>query len=217
MAASVRRCKTRLVRARRSSYSGSRARCLGTSLRSRRATRANGRGDNVNDVFCDDYRLDLRSGKTFFKRAAASTGANYLPLRVLIDAAFRYKTRFRSTSGGSLGFAPTVCVPGSQSIPYCFDPAEIEEARSRIDCLISMYDGDLSMDSATRTSLNKFLKDDFSSFKAPPDAGMRDTEGFERLYAELLIMQGDESLTSAYASRFDIAGCGWLELQGLRV
>ncbi|MCA9543923.1 MAG: hypothetical protein KC613_06015, partial [Myxococcales bacterium] len=31
-------------------------------------------------------------------------------------------------------------------------------------------------------------------------------DGFERLYAELLTMQGDEALTRAFASRFDLAG-----------
>ena len=176
-----------------------------------------GVGDGgVNDVFCDDNRLDLRSGKTFFIRAMASPRPKLTALRPLIDSAFRYKTRFRSTTGGALGFAPRMCVPGSDAVPYCYDPKEVEEARERVDCLVSIYSqpgavtGALfSGDPATRSELTAFLRANFSSF-----AGSRSNEGFERLYVELLIMQGDEALTSAYASRFDLAAAGGATFRG---
>jgi hypothetical protein len=39
-------------------------------------------------------------------------------------------------------------------------------------------------------------------------------EGFEWLYAELLVMMGDEAYTSAFASRFDLAGMNLQSFQG---
>jgi hypothetical protein len=166
------------------------------------------------DVYCDDNRLDLRAGKRFFSRNTGNVGRTFLGLRPLIDAAFRYKTRFRSSvSGSSLGFAPQQCVPNSDSLPYCYDPSQIEEARQRVDCLISLYSDGAQMtqlgstNPALRSSLYRFLQQNFSTFTATFD-------GFERLYAELLIMQGDESLTAAYASRFDIAASGGASFKG---
>ncbi|MBM4778178.1 MAG: hypothetical protein GQE15_10805 [Archangiaceae bacterium] len=161
-------------------------------------------------VFCDDNRNDLRAAKTFFKKLPTNTARTLLPLRALIDAAFRYKTRFRSSTGGTLGFAPAQCVPNSDQVPYCYDPAQIEEARQRVDCLINVYSVDAysaALTAQQRTDLNAFLRDSFSEFNA-------NYEGFERLYAELMIMQGDESLTAAYASRFDLAATGGATFKG---
>ena len=164
-------------------------------------------------VFCDDNRNDLRAAKTFYLKGAVNTARTFLPLRSLIDAAFRYKTRFRSSSGGSLGFAPVQCVPNSDQVPYCYDPAQIEEARARIDCLINLYSdtafvsGLGTTDATLRDELLRFLRQSFSEF---PNS----YSGFERLYAELLVMQGDEALTAAYASRFDLAATGGASFKG---
>lgn len=167
-------------------------------------------------VFCDDNRLDLRTAKTFYRKQMSTTARTFLPLRALIDAAFRYKTRFKSASGQTLGFAPVICVPNSDQVPYCYDPAQIEEARQRVDCLINLYSVDAfntelgTQDMALRNELYQFLRRSFSDFQRAPIT----YEGFERLYAELLIMQGDESLTAAYASRFDLAATGGASFQG---
>lgn len=164
-------------------------------------------------VFCDDNRLDLRAAKTFYRKQPTVTARTFLPLRALIDAAFRYKTRFKSASGQSLGFAPVQCVPNSDQVPYCYDPAQIEETRQRVDCLIHLYSNDAwdtalgVQDMTLRNEMYQFLQRSFSDFS-------QTYEGFERLYAELMIMQGDESLTSAYASRFDLAATGGASFKG---
>lgn len=176
--------------------------------------------------YCDDDRSNLRVGKTFYRRTTA-TAPPMLGLNALIDRAFRYKTRFRSTTGGTLGFAPRQCIPGSDSIPYCYDPAEIQEARDRVDCLVDLYSrpGVVSGPGNTqgtladpqRTRLLAFLRSNFSAFPSTPGPGgvtQVPHEAFERLYAELLIMQGDEALTAAYASRFDLAATGGATFKG---
>ncbi len=174
------------------------------------------------DVYCDDNRYDLRAGKTFFKPPPTPlAAANMIALRPLIDSAFRYKTRFRSTSGGSLGFAPTQCPANSDAVPYCYSAAEIEQARARVDCLVEIYSqpnvlgtGALAPD--VELALVDYLRSNFSHFtyQRTPGADPSTYEGFERLYAELLIMQGDEALTSAYASRFDLAAAGGASFLG---
>lgn len=166
-------------------------------------------------VYCDDNRKDLRLGKRFFSRVVTTIpGDNMIGLQPLIDSAFRYKTRFRSTSGGTLGFAPRQCVTNSDAVPYCYDPKEIEEARARIDCLLELHarpdvltGANRLGDAALRDRVIAFLQNDFNRFSSR-------FEGFERLYAELLIMQGDESLTAAYASRFDLAATGGATFRG---
>ncbi|MBX7096729.1 MAG: hypothetical protein K1X89_03365 [Myxococcaceae bacterium] len=166
------------------------------------------------DVYCDDNRFDLRAGRQFFRKTAA-TGKSFLPLPTLIETAFRYKTRFRSSvSGTTLGFAPVQCVPNSDAKPYCYDPAQIEEARMRVDCLVNVYSDNTFMasiqgagDATRRANLLTFLQQNFSQLTNNHD-------GFERLYAELMIMQGDEALTSAYASRFDLAAAGGASFKG---
>ncbi len=182
--------------------------------------------DGGTNNYCDDNRTDLRAEKTFYKKATNGAPA-MLGINALIDRAFRYKTRFRSSTGGSLGFAPRQCIPNSDSIPYCYDPAEIQEARARIDCLIDVYSrpgviNGPAMSPGTladqqRTRLLTFLRSNFSAFPSTPGAGgttLVPHEAFERLYAELLIMQGDESLTAAYASRFDLAASGGATFKG---
>ncbi|HEY1088435.1 MAG TPA: hypothetical protein VGE37_12095, partial [Archangium sp.] len=180
----------------------------------------------ANTALCDDNRLDLRAGKIFYRKATGPVKPNLVGLRALVDSAFRYKTRFRSTTGGSLGFAPRQCVANADSVPYCYDPKEMQEARERVDCLIEVYSRPgavngtlLGAGQEPRASLINYLQGNFASFPNPSPPPGQDPqawrgEGFERLYAELLINQGDESLTSAYASRFDLAAAGGASFKG---
>lgn len=167
-------------------------------------------------AFCDDDRTDLRDGKLFY--APVLGQREHLALLPSIADAFRYKTRFTSRTGSEVGFAPQICIPGSSQIPYCYDPAVIEETRARVDCLLELYgdpalrDGTGSNLQAARTKLYRFLRGSFSEHIGAELPGPQD--GFERLYAELLIMQGDESLTRAFASRFDLAAIGGASFQG---
>ncbi|MBN2195746.1 MAG: hypothetical protein JW751_23210 [Polyangiaceae bacterium] len=171
-------------------------------------------------VYCDSNRLDLRADKIFY---AAATGgeasALFLPLLTEIDLAFRYRTRFRGRSGGSIGFAPEICVPNSDEIPYCYDPSRIEAIRERVDCLIHLHtDEELrtGLDDAQRIELADYLTRDFSyAQELDPIQDVPVTyDGFERLYSELLIMLGDEAYTSAFAARFDLAGMNVRSFEG---
>lgn len=202
----------------------------------------------TNTVFCDDDRQNLRTGKKFFRPTGTPPEVEFLPLIPEIQNAFRYKIRFRSDTGGQIGFAPQICIPGSDQIPYCYDPAGIEQIKDRVDCLVDIYTqfpdtmaSPSTLPAPTKTALYGFLRSSFSSFECVPgskagcpclgnntcNGGLAcdvtgvckeaastvtprspEHEGFERLYAELLIMLGDEALTAAFASRFDLAGTG---------
>jgi hypothetical protein len=182
---------------------------------------------NPSAAYCDDNRSDLRVGKTFFQHVSGPPQIRpFQPLQPLINSAFRYKTRFRSSTGTQVGFAPALCIPDSDQVPYCYDPVEIEEARDRVDCLISLYNNPANFPpSATalpatlRAQLLQFLQQTFSVY-TPPSPGGADggiqfgNDGFERLYAELLVMKGDDALTAAYASRFDLAAAGGASFPG---
>lgn len=160
-------------------------------------------------VYCDDDRRDLRAEKTFYPRSVAGQ-SDYLGLHSAIETAFRYKTKFVSEDS-RVGFAPEICIPNSDQIPYCYDPPAIEEIRDRVDCLMEIYsDRDDALSQGTRDALNEFLEGSFSRF----DDGVVDRDGFERFYAELLVMLGDESLTKAFASRFDLAAVGGASFRG---
>ena len=90
----------------------------------------------------------------------------------------------------------------------------IEELRGRLDCLVDIYSNHApGLSAGTADSLNEFLRGSFSSFKQPGTT-LPIHEGFERLYAELLVMLGDDALTAAYASRFDLAGSGGAAFEG---
>jgi hypothetical protein len=167
--------------------------------------------------YCDNNRLDLRVGKTFYNPPPAASGTRtYDPLQRAIDAAFRYRVKFVGSSGARVGFAPRVCLPNSDQIPYCYDPEGIEEVRDRIDCLLAVYQDDRPtvgaynvLNDQQRVVLNGFLRGSFAKF-----AGVEGRDGFERLYAELLVMQGDEALTQALLSRFDLAAAGGASFRG---
>ncbi|MBL8937708.1 MAG: hypothetical protein JNM69_24305 [Archangium sp.] len=157
---------------------------------------------------CDGNRLDLRADKDFYRKLTSQR--TFTPLPVLIDNAFRYKVRFRSSASGStVGFAPAPCRRGSNAVPYCYDAAQIDEARKRIDCLVNLASDSTAyatLSALEKSTLTTTLQENFSQ------AATRD--GFERLNAELLIMLGDDALTSAYASRFDLAAAGGASFRG---
>lgn len=163
-------------------------------------------------------RRDMRAGRIFFSAAA---GESVFPsLTQAIAEAFRYKVQFRGRDGSSVGFAPEICQPGGRN-PYCYDPPRIEELRGRMDCLLAEWRAELdrpqpALSQANRDLLMNTLVESYSSGPVGvPNVRPEDVrEGYERLYAELLIMQGDEALTRAYGSRFDLAGGRGLAFAG---
>lgn len=165
-----------------------------------------------NAAFCSDNRSNLRDGKEFFKPDTPGAQDFMLPIKPLIESAFRYKVRFQSDDGGSLGFVPDICIPNSNQKPYCYDPQEITEVRERIDCLVALYsEPGFNNRISNSSKVNDFLRDSFSQFT---DRTVVEHEGFERLYAELLIMIGDGALTRAYSSRFDLAATSTAAFEG---
>ena len=179
------------------------------------------RCQDANAVFCDSNRYDLRDGKLFY--AATDAQAVFAPLYADIDLAFRYKTKFRGREGTGIGFAPQVCVPGSDQVPYCYDPPAIQNDRDRVDCLLNIwahhYD-DVQSGSVAGTDARKMLTDYLCTNYAYAEAchpGMPagiTHDGFERLFTELLVMMGDESYTRAFSARFDLAGSQGASFEG---
>lgn len=167
-------------------------------------------------VSCSQNRSDLREGRLFYPTGSS---VKFSKLRSAVDDAFRYKSRFRARSGQGIGFVPSICALNSDIAPYCYDPAAIEELRERVDCLVSIFNefpaqnspGVGGMSAATRTELRETLGEVFSFYGEGPGGvplpvGVTPFDGFERLYSELMIMKGDDSLTKAASSRFDLAG-----------
>jgi len=177
------------------------------------------RCQDANKVYCDTDRNDLRTGKLFY--GAAQSQSVFVPLLPEVDDAFRFKTRFRNRQGTSLGFAPAICIPDSDAIPYCYDPVAIEGAEDRGDCLLSIYADAArrgALDQPTRQLLEDTLAVNFS-WAEEPVAGQslpNIHDGLEKLNAELHIMLGDDSYTKAFASRFDLAGSGLASFEGSR-
>jgi hypothetical protein len=164
-------------------------------------------------VYCDTDRLDLRADKIFY--ATGSTGIAFPPLLTAIDGAFRYKTQFTSRTGQSVGFAPEICVPDSNAIPYCYDPPAIEQIRDRVDCALSLYTTRYSdLSSTAQNRLKAFFTQSFGYQQDNSLGTPLTSDGFEKLNAELLIMQGDEAYTRAFASRFDLAGSRMVSFEG---
>ncbi len=167
------------------------------------------RCEDPNLVYCDVDRKDLRLGKEFF--AANQPGVVFTPLQTLIDQAFRYKSRFKNRSGQGVGFTPEICLPNSDQRPYCYDPENIEAIEARIDCLLHIHRNyysvlDTPQNLDTRVLLDDYLALNFASEQEITPLNERIIhDGFERQLSQLLIMLGDESFTSAFASRFDLA------------
>jgi hypothetical protein len=175
------------------------------------------RCDDPNEVFCSEDRTDLRADKVFFKPGVGAP--QLLPLRAEMEEAFRYRTQFRNRQGDGLGFVPSVCVPNSNIVPYCYEPARIEAVRDRVDCLVSTYNAHYAdLQPQTRDAAKGFL--DFSfGYEALNDPTLPRpvrNDGFELLFGELLVMLGDESYTQAFQSRFDLAGAGQVSFEGSR-
>ncbi len=170
---------------------------------------------NPNEVFCDTNRGDLRVGKEFY--ATGQGSPVFSPLRTAINDAFRYKTQFRTRTGSNVGFAPEACVPNSDAVPYCYDASQIEAARDRVDCAVKIYlPFGTSTDSnvqAALASLSDYLKINFGYTQTinPP---LYTYDGFETMYAELLVMLGDDAYTSSFTARFDLAGSSHATFQG---
>jgi hypothetical protein len=170
-------------------------------------------------AYCSDDRFDLRQDKDFFEEASGGEVV-FVHAQSAVADAFRYKTRFRSRTGKTVGFTPAICQKNSAAIPYCYDPAAIEKIAQRVDCMTYLYNNhrdDLYPD--VKLALLKFLQMNFAyemitmqdnQLLEPPIIH----EGFERLWAELLIMMGDESYTNAFASRFDLAGSAIRSFEG---
>jgi hypothetical protein len=165
-------------------------------------------------AFCSDDRHDLRRGKTFF--AAAEDRAVFDSIREATAQAFRYKVRFRNPDGQQVGFAPPICPPGGgEQVLYCYDPETIESIRGRVDCLIGLQQSFRAhMTVAQQARLDAFLTESFSFTEEVVGGVPLSEDGFERLYAELLVLQGDESVTRSFQSRFDLAGQNSLSFEG---
>lgn len=156
-------------------------------------------------VYCSDNRGDLRDEKVFFPRPDAADGAvvRLGGLAPMTQDAFRYKTGFQGSRRKEVGFAPMLCDPGDPYNQYCYDAEVIEQLAERFDCLLAIYrDYATTPAEAKWTELRAFLSaslgiTDIANTRAPLQ------HGFERLYAELLIMLGDQAVTDALTSRFE--------------
>ncbi|HCF59496.1 MAG TPA: hypothetical protein DFS52_16065, partial [Myxococcales bacterium] len=178
-------------------------------------------------AYCDLIRTDLRQEKRFYQEATGTQSSAPIPLESAVAQAFLYKTKFTSRSGKSIGFAPVECGVGQE---YCYDPLIIEELRDRVDCLAKVYTDGYSALAAARAGesaggpytesmreMQRVLRQTYSYALVDnpfTTSGKETRDGFERLYAELLVMLGDESYTAAFASRFDLAGSAMLSFPG---
>lgn len=162
---------------------------------------------------CDSNVLDRREGKIFFDFNA---DVPFTAMRPEIDSAFRYKTRFVNREGTGLGFTPSICIPFSEATPYCYDPDAIEMLKARTDCLLDIYETWYSDPANQHPELYAYLEESFSRRVEPnPVGGLPNSfDGFEKLYAELLIMLGDEAYTASFESRFDLAGLNLAGFEG---
>lgn len=179
--------------------------------------------DTEDEVLCDADRLNLRSHKVFY--LPGDPRAAFAPLTAAINSAFRYKTQFRNRQGRNVGFAPQICVPDSNAVPYCYDPPAIEGIRARVDCLNYLFRSSsgsarsFSLPDATRARLHLFLERSYSyEEERDPDLPIPIThDGFERLNAQLLIMLGDEAYTDAFKSRFELDQSSLVSFEGSKL
>jgi hypothetical protein len=175
--------------------------------------------------------VDARRGKDFYPKSESL--AAFSSLRDAVADAFRYKTQFRSRSGKTIGFSPEVCIENSNQIPYCYDPKGIEKILDRVDCVANIYTAhhasaafDELMPGSNNLTKKEFLRQYLALNFAYDEMRFNPlvtgellpvpivTDGFERLNTELLVMLGDEALTRAFASRFDLAGTNLSSFEG---
>jgi hypothetical protein len=157
---------------------------------------------------CDIDPTNLRAGKTFFA-AVVTPGQAFPSLDAELVTGFRYAENFQATSGAQVGFAPTVCLDGGTSTPFCYDPTAIEDLKARVDCAVDVaarFPTALAANPAAAASVKRALTKAFAyEQEIVPNL---DTplihRGFEELNADLLVMLGDEAFTAALSSRFDL-------------
>ncbi|MCE9579337.1 MAG: hypothetical protein K8W52_39805 [Deltaproteobacteria bacterium] len=151
---------------------------------------------------CSDNRYDLRAGKIFYPPGPAV----FVPLESAVEDAFRYKEHFRSSTNRSVGFVPVPCIGSGALTPYCYDAAKIQATADRVDCLLSIYAAHASeWHNDAWLPLRTFLTSSLAVHPAASPSSASGADGFERLDAELSIMLGDDALTHALSSRFDLA------------
>jgi hypothetical protein len=168
--------------------------------------------------FCDENRFDMRAGKEF---VPPSEDAPFDTLYGATSSAFRYKLKF--LQGNQVGFAPRLCA--GTDVPYCYRTDDVEELAGRMDCMLELWRDhwddlsstsaesiDLSADPAAQPriaqlELQRVLLSNFSNRQesGPLLPQPITLDGFERLFSELAVMLGDEEVTRAYSSRFDLA------------
>lgn len=180
---------------------------------------------------CDDDRLDLRAGKTFFQPPLT-------PVERLFDdsldgavaAAFAYHTEFQGLTGGQVGFVPDICQGEAGLLPFCYAPDEILAAQRRDECAAGVYQelttsppaasadpGAAAARDATLATLRDYLRDSASvRFLDNPFGDPLPVAGFGRLHAQLMLLLGDDALTEAIAARFDLAGTQVQAFEGSR-
>jgi len=177
-----------------------------------------------NAALCSSHRTDLRGEKTFYDpNDPANKGvAVFVPLVPAIDDAFRYKTQFQNRQGTSIGFAPQICVPDSDAVPYCYDSSGIEDIEGRVNCLAYLYaqsldsNGQVSLGHSMLSRVESYLTANFSyTQQTDPNQSLPIThDGFEKLNAELLVMLGDDAYTKAFQARFDLANSELVSFEG---
>ena len=172
---------------------------------------------NNQQVICDDDRFDLRQGLNFYLDLPDDQRPRLSGIYSDIMEAFRYRSRFQNRSGIGLGFTPAICDPATDNLRYCYSPAQIEKIRERVDCLQWIYNGggpvdpDAYLDALTteelydkaKTQLELFMRSNFgvTYVRSANNTTPVRKDGFEKLYAELLIMLGQEAYTNALRAR----------------
>lgn len=161
---------------------------------------------------------DRRTGKVF---DPPGDGARVMPrFAQQVADGFRYRAQFRNRSGLGIGFTPDACVDGANAIPYCYDAEVIEALRARVDCAgeLRLTRAD-RLDAALRARLDGFLTavHAYEETRVPDLPTPVVEDGFERAYAELLVMLGDDSMTRGFASRYDLAEQRLADFPGSRL
>lgn len=174
---------------------------------------------DANAVLCSNNRKDMREGKIFFKPTTQNQFVSPLaPLEAALMEAFRYRLKFQSRTGQSIGFAPSICDKslGSQ-IPYCYDPDVIEQLEQRVNCLEAIFtDNTLSqkLPTTSRAQIKSFLEKAFSYSNRIVNGVIFTDLGFETLNAELKVMLGDDAFTRSLNSRYDLANSQLVSFEG---